>query len=132
MMDARLQRLSNMNDNTLVGVDLKDESGGLMDKFWKQSVPVFAGTEMEDNTNSVAYLKSLGKGTGEAISEKHEESSECQSSLDRKGDLNTPMNVDTLDQEIRHDYVTPDKNQLVDDSDAGSDGKDKKIGKTEK
>lgn len=95
MMDSRLKKLSNMNDNRKEGEDSHDLTGGLMDKFWKQNVPIFAGNE-NDNKSAI-FMKSMGRGTDDAISEKHEESSQD----DRNdGDMPTPIMKEQSDDII--------------------------------
>ena len=72
MMDARLKKLSNMNDNRNSQTESSNLTGGLMDKFWKQNVPIIT-EELMDNRSQL--LQSLGKGTEHAISECIDESS---------------------------------------------------------
>ena len=49
-MDARLKKLSNMNDNRKSETEIQNMSMGLMDKFWKQNVPIITEIEMEHNS----------------------------------------------------------------------------------
>ena len=53
MMDDRLKRLAFLNDNSRSTVLAPDVSGGLMDKFWKENVPVI--TEAEGNLINRVY-----------------------------------------------------------------------------
>ena len=64
MMDARLKKLSNMNDNRKNETEIQNMSMGLMDKFWKQSVPIISEMEMEYQSR---------QKLSEAISERHED-----------------------------------------------------------
>ena len=69
MMDARLKKLSNMNDNRKSETEIQSMSMGLMDKFWKQNVPMITEIEMEHQSRQ-KYSKN---GTSEAISERRED-----------------------------------------------------------
>ena len=45
MMDERLKRLAFQNDNSKAHMIVPDKTGGLMDKFWKEDVPVYTEDE---------------------------------------------------------------------------------------
>ena len=74
-MDNRLKKLSNMNDNRKNETEVQNMSMGLMDKFWKQNVPMITEMEMEHQSRQ-KYSK---KGTSEAISERHEDENDSMS-----------------------------------------------------
>ena len=82
MMDERLKRLAFQNDNSKAHMIVPDKTGGLMDKFWKEDVPVYT----EDEQKYISKL-TLGKEQHVVHEDLVEVSAEHKSSSSSQGQV---------------------------------------------